>query len=240
MLDVCTWFNGQTIYALLIHSAPLDLVYIDETKGSDETGQGTQDAPFKTAVKALDFAGENAKIQVKKDEEGYKEISASALKKAKKTLVEHQRKAKKQEEQRIKQEQESKLKAEGEAKALEAAKAITLSEDASLPKATIVSLSHSVICRRLYHQTYTITAQIDQNQRRSCISWKARKGVWLGPSSSCSGQGYDVCCPSRWIRLLAMCSYWSIGIFITSHSLCIGFALTNSIFISAKPLMPSL
>jgi len=123
------------------------LVYIDETKGSDETGQGTQDAPFKTAVKALDFAGENAKIQVKKDEEGYKEISASALKKAKKTLVEHQRKAKKQEEQRIKQEQESKLKAEGEAKALEAAKAITLSEDASLPKATIIKIRDAVVSR---------------------------------------------------------------------------------------------
>lgn len=108
-------------------------------------GQGTQDAPFKTPVKALDFAGENAKIQVKKDEEGYKEISASALKKAKKTLIEHQRKAKKQEEQRIKLEQENKLKAEGEAKALEAAKAIKLTEDDSLPKATAVRKSLSVI-----------------------------------------------------------------------------------------------
>jgi asparaginyl-tRNA synthetase len=115
-----------------------ETVYIDEVQGSDETGQGTQEAPFKTAVKALDFAGEEAKIQVKKDEEEYKEISASALKKAKKTLVEQQRKAKKQEEQRLKQEQDKQKKAEGDAKALEAAKSIVLSEDQSLPKASPV------------------------------------------------------------------------------------------------------
>ncbi|CAM0136082.1 asparagine--tRNA ligase [Umbelopsis sp. WA50703] len=115
-------------------------VYIDEVQGSDETGQGTQEAPFKTAVKALDFAGEEAKIQVKKDEEEYKEISASALKKAKKTLVEQQRKAKKQEEQRLKQEQDKQKKAEGDAKALEAAKSIVLSEDQSLPKASPIKI----------------------------------------------------------------------------------------------------
>jgi asparaginyl-tRNA synthetase len=108
-----------------------ETVYIDEVQGSDETGQGTQEAP-------LDFAGEEAKIQVKKDEEEYKEISASALKKAKKTLVEQQRKAKKQEEQRLKQEQDKQKKAEGDAKALEAAKSIVLSEDQSLPKASPV------------------------------------------------------------------------------------------------------
>ncbi|KAH8553279.1 hypothetical protein BGW37DRAFT_485130 [Umbelopsis sp. PMI_123] len=123
------------------------VVYVDELKGSDEVGQGTQDAPFKTAVKALDFAGETAKVQVKKDEEGYKEISASALKKAKKTLVEHQRKAKKQEEQRLKQEQESKSKAENEAKALEAAKAIKLTEDPSLPKAQMIKIRDAVASR---------------------------------------------------------------------------------------------
>ncbi|CAO3690854.1 unnamed protein product [Umbelopsis ramanniana] len=122
-------------------------VYIDEVKGSDEAGQGTQDAPFKTAVKALDFAGENAQIQVKKDEEGYKEISASALKKAKKTLVEQQRKAKKQEEQKLKLEQESKSKAESEAKALEAAKAIVLTEDSSLPKAQTIKIREAVASR---------------------------------------------------------------------------------------------
>ncbi|KAG2186537.1 hypothetical protein INT44_002761 [Umbelopsis vinacea] len=123
------------------------VVYIDEVKGSDEAGQGTQDAPFKTAIKALDFAGENAQIQVKKDEEGYKEISASALKKAKKTIVEQQRKAKKQEEQKLKQEQESKSKAENEAKALEAAKAIVLTEDASLPKAQTIKIRDAVASR---------------------------------------------------------------------------------------------
>lgn len=140
MLEVRRCFIACPFTATIFSFSPVEAVYIDEVKGSDEAGQGTQDAPFKTAVKALDFAGENAQIQVKKDEEGYKEISASALKKAKKTLVEQQRKAKKQEEQKLKQEQESKSKAESEAKALEAAKAIVLTEDSSLPKAQPVSV----------------------------------------------------------------------------------------------------
>ena len=57
------------------------------------------------------------------------------MKKAKKSLVEQQRKAKKQEEQKKKQEDEQAKKADEEAKALEHAKSIVLTEDESLPKA---------------------------------------------------------------------------------------------------------
>lgn len=111
------------------------VAYVDEIAGCDETGLGSEAAPFKTAIKALEKLGENAKVLIKKDAEGYKDISGAALKKAKKTLVEQQRKAKKLEEQKAKQEEEQKKKAEDEAKALEAAKSIVLTEDASLPAA---------------------------------------------------------------------------------------------------------
>lgn len=72
---------------------------------------------------------------MKKDAEGFKDISGAALKKAKKSYAELQRKLKKQEEQRKKQEEEQAKKAEEEAKALEHAKSIVLTEDASLPSA---------------------------------------------------------------------------------------------------------
>jgi asparaginyl-tRNA synthetase len=103
--------------------------------GSDDTGNGSAASPLKTVLKALETKGENIKVVVKKDAEGYKDVSGAALKKAKKTLVEQQRKLKKQEEQKQKQDEELKKKAEEEAKALERAKAIVLTQDSSLPKA---------------------------------------------------------------------------------------------------------
>lgn len=110
-------------------------VYVDEVAGDDVNGTGAEATPFKTVLKAIESKGDNIKIQVKKDAEGYKDVSGAALKKAKKTLAEQQKKAKKLEEQQKKQNDELKKKAEDEAKALEHAKSIVLVEDKSLPKA---------------------------------------------------------------------------------------------------------
>jgi len=57
------------------------------------------------------------------------------LKKAKKSLAEQQKKAKKLEEQKSKQDADLKKKQEDEAKALEYAKSVILTEDKSLPEA---------------------------------------------------------------------------------------------------------
>lgn len=113
-------------------------VYVDELAGTDE-GAGTEASPLKTVLKALEKHGENIKVVVKKDAEGYKDVSGAALKKAKKSLVEQQRKLKKQEEQKQKQDEELKKKAAEEAKALEHAKSIVLTQDTSLPKAEKVT-----------------------------------------------------------------------------------------------------
>ncbi|CAG8581163.1 4979_t:CDS:2 [Funneliformis mosseae] len=55
-----------------------ETIYVDEIHGSDETGTGTRDAPYKTAVHSLQAKGDNIKILVQKtSEEGYKDISVS-------------------------------------------------------------------------------------------------------------------------------------------------------------------
>lgn len=108
---------------------------MDEVAGCDTKGNGTEAAPFKTVIKALEVKGDNIKVQIKKDAEGFKDISGAALKKAKKSLAEQQKKAKKLEEQKSKQDADLKKKQEDEAKALEYAKSVVLTEDKSLPEA---------------------------------------------------------------------------------------------------------
>lgn len=114
-------------------------VFVDEVAGCDTNGNGTEATPFKSVIKALEAKGDNIKIQIKKDADGFKDISGAALKKAKKALAEQQKKAKKLEEQKSKQDADLKKKQEDEAKALEHAKSIVLSEDKSLPEAQQVS-----------------------------------------------------------------------------------------------------
>ncbi|KAI7888152.1 uncharacterized protein EV154DRAFT_469344 [Mucor mucedo] len=118
-------------------------VFVDEVAGDDTTGTGAETAPFKTVLKAIESKGENIKVQVKKDAEGYKDISGAALKKAKKAFAEQQKKAKKLEEQQKKQDDDLKKKAELEAKAIEHAKSIVLVEDKSLPKAEKIKIRQS-------------------------------------------------------------------------------------------------
>ena len=58
-------------------------VYVDEAKGHDETGKGTEAAPYATALGAMLARGPDVSILSRKDE-GYEPLSASGVKKAKK------------------------------------------------------------------------------------------------------------------------------------------------------------
>lgn len=124
-----------------------ETVFVDEIAGCDTNGNGTEAVPFKTAIKALEVKGDNIKIQIKKDAEGFKDISGAALKKAKKSLAEQQKKAKKLEEQKSKQDADLKKKQEDEAKALEYAKSVVLTEDKSLPEAQQIKIRQAVVNR---------------------------------------------------------------------------------------------
>ena len=110
-------------------------VYIDEASGNDESGSGTQNAPYKTLSYALYKHSDDAELQVRKDGEApYDRPSDSSLKKAKKGAEGLRKKAEKEAENA---EREAKKKAEVERK-LEESKKIVFKEDGTLPKAAKV------------------------------------------------------------------------------------------------------
>ncbi|ORX68046.1 asparaginyl-tRNA synthetase [Linderina pennispora] len=125
-----------------------NFLFVDEAAGSDETGSGVQTAPFKTAVAAVAaIAGMPAekqasfKVQVKKaGSDEYAEITASALKKAKKTHDLNIKKAKKQAEQAAKESEQAAAKQAEEQRKLDESKKIVLTEDASLPAAKQIKI----------------------------------------------------------------------------------------------------
>jgi len=111
-------------------------VHVDEEKGSDATGSGTEAAPFATAIHAMTVKGEGVSIVTrKKAADEYQPITKSALKKVKAVVETNERKAKKAAEDA---EKNAKVAAEAKAREerrIEDSKKIVLVEDASLPKA---------------------------------------------------------------------------------------------------------
>lgn len=116
-------------------------VYVNEQSGKDTAEiKGTEQEPFQTPAFAL-FQQPDAKVLIyKKLEETeqyeYTEISASALKKAKKGAEGLKKKA----EKAAKAEQEQKAKAEEAAKKLAELETITIEEDTSLPTAKKIKM----------------------------------------------------------------------------------------------------
>ena len=67
------------------HVQAYAVVYVNETKGHDETGQGTESAPYATALGAMLARGPDVTVMIRKGDEGtYEPLSASGVKKAKK------------------------------------------------------------------------------------------------------------------------------------------------------------
>ncbi|GAA6061139.1 hypothetical protein JCM10212_001739 [Sporobolomyces blumeae] len=122
-------------------STPSDAVYVDETTGDDQAGDGSSSKPYKTVLGAF-IARDSDAINVQVNtpvaaKEGdastastsaYQPMTASAKKKAAKLLQQHKNKLAKQEELRKREEQEGEAKRAAELKKLEEAKAIVLDE----------------------------------------------------------------------------------------------------------------
>ncbi|GJJ68639.1 asparaginyl-tRNA synthetase [Entomortierella parvispora] len=130
------------------------VAHVDETKGSDDTGNGSVEAPYQSAVKALQAHGNNVSIQVWKvaaadsgETSGYAAISGAALKKAVKKAAELEKKAKKVAEQAAEQAAKDQAAAEERERVLEAAKKVILVEDPSLPTAARIKIRDSVANR---------------------------------------------------------------------------------------------
>lgn len=115
--------------------------------GVDEPGYGSEQKPFKTAAYALYTEPEAQVLVYKKDEEseGFFEISASALKKAKKGVEGLKKKA---EKAKLAEEQKAKKDADEAAKKLEALK-ITITLDESLPTAVKSKIGNLEVGKRV-------------------------------------------------------------------------------------------
>lgn len=116
-------------------------IHVDETSGSDDTGKGTLEEPYKSLGQALFNHGLTAaSYLIRKDQTvQYDEPTQSSLKKAKKTADGIEKKKKKQEELAERHAKEKGEENEKREKLLEESKKIILEEDVSLPKATKVS-----------------------------------------------------------------------------------------------------
>lgn len=141
-------------------------VYVDEATGSDETGKGTQELPFKSLAFAVYSSDghDNVKYLIRKDATAdYDEATQSALKKAKKGADGIEKKKKKAEELAAREDSEKKAERERKEKLLEESKKIVLEEDPALPKATKVkSRYHSL----LEHQRLADGSCTDEDRER--------------------------------------------------------------------------
>nr|CAG4647750.1 EOG090X030S [Moina brachiata]SVE92907.1 EOG090X030S [Moina brachiata] len=112
-------------------------IYTSEKNGSDETGDGSQEKPFKSILQAMKSAGTEPFPQIyvdgKADDKKYEPASASALKKQVKLWKADQRKS----AEKAKKEGED---AEKRAKNLEEAKKIVIAEDTSKPAAKLAKI----------------------------------------------------------------------------------------------------
>ncbi|PVU96135.1 hypothetical protein BB559_002484 [Furculomyces boomerangus] len=123
-------------------------VYIDETSGSDQNN-GSISSPFKTplaAVASVDGVNEEVHFLVKKAPEQdvpseYQPISASALKKAKKTHEINIKKAKKQAEVMELEKATLLAKQEEEKRRIEESKSVVIEQDKSLPAAKFIKIN---------------------------------------------------------------------------------------------------
>lgn len=110
-------------------------LYVSETKGNDETGDGSKEKPFRTLSQAY-VKDMNALVFQEKDGE-YQEAAKSAVKKAKRIAQDKLKKDSKANEIAQKQAEEFKVR-------LEAAKSIKIKEDPSLPPAKKIKIRESL------------------------------------------------------------------------------------------------
>ncbi|CAB4031059.1 asparagine--tRNA ligase, cytoplasmic-like, partial [Paramuricea clavata] len=119
-------------------------LYSSEKFGCDESGNGSENKPFKTALKAMKFFGKGPlpKIMVDSKEEvmKFEEISEAQLTKLTSIFQQEQRKSEKREEKESE-------KAEKRAKNREEAKQIVIEEDPSLPNPRKIKIRDATMAR---------------------------------------------------------------------------------------------
>ncbi|XP_022330665.2 asparagine--tRNA ligase, cytoplasmic-like [Crassostrea virginica] len=129
----------------------LSEIYTSESTGNDETGDGTQEKPFQTILRAMKFAEQEPfppiYVDSKKENEKYEVASKSQLKKITKLFVRDQHKK----ADTAAREAED---AERREKNLEEAKKIVIEEDKSLPAPKQIKIRDSVEMRDVRVKIY--------------------------------------------------------------------------------------
>ena len=119
----------------------LDAIYTSQKIGNDETGNGTESAPFKTILKAMRHAGKEPFPPIyqdsQKDGKKYEVASKSQLKKVQKLWVREQYKNE-DKQKKLLEDEEKRL------KNLEEAKSIVIKQDDTLPSAVGIKVYESV------------------------------------------------------------------------------------------------
>lgn len=143
-------------------------IYTSESRGSDESGEGTYKVPYKTILQAMRRFGKEPFPVIYQDSkpdseaakagQKYEVVAKSQLKKMTKLWAQEVRKA----AERAKKEAEA---AEAQAKRAEEAKKITIEEDKSLPEAKRIRIDKGSDFRYLFSkgnctESYTNWSQI--------------------------------------------------------------------------------
>ncbi|CAG9104422.1 unnamed protein product [Plutella xylostella] len=120
-----------------IEKLSLKEIYTSDKRGSDETGDGSEDKPFKTILQAMRHAGKEPfptiYVDAKEERKVYEVAAKSQLKKIQKIWVRENYKA----ADKAKAEEDSNDKRQQN---MEEAKKIVIKEDPSLPKAKVVKI----------------------------------------------------------------------------------------------------
>lgn len=129
--------NNKTLKICL-----LTAIYTSEKRGNDETGQGTEDSPFKTILRAMHHAKQEPfpSIFVDGKDTPFEVASKSQLKKIQKIWVREQYK----QADAAKKEQEDAAKRE---KNIDDAKKVVLKEDPTLPSAKRIKIDQGKLHR---------------------------------------------------------------------------------------------
>jgi len=170
-------------------------VYVDEAAGSDETGKGTQELPFKSLAFAVYSSDglDNVKYLIRKETTAdYDEATQSALKKAKKGADGIEKKKKKAEELAAREDSEKKAERERKEKLLEESKKIILVEDPASPKATKVRPPYQTLFERMADGSH-----IDEDRERYSTQRKEDTRFRMGSSSEIP-KGYHLHRSARW------------------------------------------
>ncbi|KAL4838843.1 hypothetical protein H8958_020866 [Nasalis larvatus] len=161
-------------------------LYVSDREGSDATGDGTKEKPFKTGLKALMTVGKEPfptiYVDSQKENERWNVISKSQLKNIKKMWHREQMKS----ESREKKEAEDSLRRE---KNLEEAKKITIKNDPGLPEPKCVKISALEGYRGQRVKVFGWVHRLRRQGKWQSFSFFCYNGVLLSTESSVAVYG---------------------------------------------------